>query len=160
MMGAGKSTCGRLAAQRLGLRFLDSDDLVETMAGKTIGEIWAESGEPGFRDIESEVIDSIEDGDDLIVAIGGGAPMTDRTSHRLSSAASVVWLHCSLDELVRRIGSGEGRPLMTNGDPILTLEQLMAARVERYSDLAHARIDTTAMTAGQVVERMESLWSK
>lgn len=160
MMGVGKSTCGLLAAERLDMRFLDSDDLVEAAAGQKIDEIWAESGESHFRAIESEVIDAIEDAPDLIVSVGGGAPMDDAIARRLSSSDFVMWLHCSLDELARRIGTDETRPLISDGDVATTLESLMAERVERYASLADARIDTTGLTPDQVVERMKTLWSK
>lgn len=139
---------------------MDTDELVETATGQTISDIWGESGESHFRAIERDVIESIEDGDDLIVAVGGGAPMDDDTAGRLSTAQHVIWLHCSLDELARRIGGGDGRPLMSDGDSRATLEELTASRVERYADLAHARIDTTGLTPEQVVDEMEAMWSR
>ena len=110
--------------------------------------------------MESEAIASIEDSEDLLVSVGGGAPMDDGTAQRLRGAESVVWLHCSLDELARRIGVAEGRPLLSGADPVTTLEQLMAARVERYAALADARIDTTDASPEQVVDRLEALWTR
>lgn len=142
------------------MRFMDTDELVETATGKTISDLWGDSGESHFRAIERDVIESIEDGDDLIVAVGGGAPMDDDIASRLSSAQHVIWLHCSVDELARRIGGGDNRPLMSDGDARTTLERLTARRVERYADLAHARIDTTGLAPEHVVDEMEALWSK
>src|SRR4051794_6661662 len=101
-MGAGKSTVGRELAEAVGLPFVDTDGLIEERAGKSIAQIFAESGERGFRAIESDVVLDALDGPESVVALGGGAlgdPLIWATleSHR------VVHLDVSIDEALKRI---------------------------------------------------------
>jgi shikimate kinase len=114
-MGAGKSTIGQLVADKLGLPFIDSDPVIEERAGRPIRQIFAEDGEPSFRELEHEVIADLLDGPDAVIALGGGAPEHAGTQARLK-AAEVVYLEVSYPDALRRVGGDTGRPLLAQPD--------------------------------------------
>jgi shikimate kinase len=91
-MGAGKTTVGRVLADKLGLAFLDSDVVIEQRTGRTVREIFAEDGEPAFRVLEHAVIADLLSGPDVVLALGGGAPEHGGTRDLLNAGPSVVYL--------------------------------------------------------------------
>jgi len=95
-MGAGKTTVGHLLAARLGLPFVDSDQVIEQQAGRPVRQIFAQDGEPAFRALEHRVITGLLDGPVLVLALGGGAPEHPRTRERLATA-QVVYLRVGYD---------------------------------------------------------------
>src|SRR5579862_3076967 len=113
MMGAGKSTTARLLAERLGWRYLDSDDEVERRAGRSIPEIWEQTGEPAFRAEESSVLSDVcRQAEPTVVSVGGGAVVDLENRATMRRAGLVVWLRAEVATLARRVGSGDGRPLL------------------------------------------------
>lgn len=140
-MGVGKSTLAARVAERLGLRTLDLDARIEARAGRTVAEIFAEQGEPAFRELERACARELLDEDDAVVALGGGT-VTDRTTRRaLLDAGILVTLMAPVEELVRRVGSDASRPLLV-GDAEARLRELHEARRGDYAE-AHATIDAT-----------------
>src|SRR5262245_29246182 len=127
-MATGKSTLGRLAAERLGRRFVDLDDLIEERAGKRIGEIFREEGEEGFRRHEAEALSAVTAETDVVVACGGGAPCFGDNLDRMRAAGIVVALRASLEEILRRaaLPGAPVRPLLADA------ERLYAARQAIY----------------------------
>jgi shikimate kinase len=114
-MGAGKSTVGRLLAERLGWRFIDVDDEIEAAQGATIAAIFTEHGEPRFRQLEHETIRRLLDSKRLILALGGGAIEDDRTRRLLLESAEtrLVHLDASLDTVLLRCrGTEDMRPVL------------------------------------------------
>ena len=136
-MGAGKSTIGRLLADKLGLPFADSDPAIEQRAGRPIREIFAGDGEPAFRALEHEVIAELLDGPDAVLALGGGAPEHAGTQARLK-AAEVVYLHVSYSDALRRVGGDIGRPLLAQPD----LEARYQRRLAVYAAVATLTVRT------------------
>ena len=156
MMGAGKTTVGRAAAQRLGWAFLDSDAQVEARAGRTVAEIWAAEGERGFRQLEAEALsDALAStaGRPAVVAAAGGAVLDARNRALLEQNPPVIWLRATLDTLAGRVGSGRGRPLLAD-DPRGALERLMAVRYPLYEEVADTVVDVDGLGRAQVVERV------
>jgi shikimate kinase len=142
LMGAGKSTVGRICAGRLGRPFVDTDDLVVTMAGMPFTEFFAEYGEPAFRQLErTAVADVCASPTPLVVACGGGTVVEPENRRRLRAAGVVVWLRAPVGVLAARVGDGQDRPLLA-GDPVGALTRLEAAREAAYEATAHVRIDT------------------
>ena len=121
MMGAGKSSVGRRLASRLGLPFVDADTEIETAAGMTIAEIFANHGEPYFRAGEARVIARLLDQGPQVLATGGGAVMDQRTRDLIQIKGISVWLKADLDVLVKRTRRRGERPLVDKMKELLPL---------------------------------------
>jgi shikimate kinase len=152
MMGAGKSTTGRLLADRLGWRYLDSDDEIERQTGRTVPQIWKEDGEPAFRQEESRVLAeaSASDGP-AVVSVAGGAVLDLENRALIRRAGLVVWLRAEVPTLARRVGTGAGRPLLEGG-PAAALALLSERRAPVYAELADLVFDVDRMSPPQVVD--------
>lgn len=134
MMGSGKSSVGRRLAGRLGLPFVDADTEIETAAGMTIPEIFAQRGEAEFRDGERRVISRIlTTRAPLVLATGGGAFMNAETRQRVKELGISVWLKAEPDVLMRRVRKRSNRPLLQTADPEATLRRMLAEREPVYA---------------------------
>lgn len=157
LMGAGKSTVGRACATRLGRRFVDVDEVVEAMAGRSVAEIFSVDGEAAFRARERDALrDACSSPEPLVIACGGGA-MGDAANRRLVRACGcVVWLTADPATLAARVGSGAPRatrPLLAGAQPpAAVLERLAARRARAYEAAAHATVDTTGCRVEEVVD--------
>ena len=136
-MGAGKTTVGHLLAERLGLPFTDSDEVIEQRAGRPVRQIFAEDGEPAFRTLEHQVIAGLLDGPALVLALGGGAAEHPGTRDRLA-AAEVVYLQVGYEQAMRRVGGDPGRPLLARPDLAATYQR----RLPLYAELATLTVST------------------
>lgn len=135
LMGAGKSSVGKRLAQRLGLPFVDADTEIEAAAGMTIAEIFAQHGEPHFREGERKVIARLLEGPPKVLATGGGAFMDPETRRLVRQRGRSVWLKAELDVLVRRCARRTHRPLLNQGsDLATTLKRLMDLRYPVYAE--------------------------
>ena len=134
MMGSGKSSVGRRLAARLGLPFVDADTEIETAAGMTIPEIFAQRGESEFRDGERRVISRIlTTRSPLVLATGGGAFMNAETRERVKELGISVWLKAEPDVLMRRVRKRSNRPLLQTADPDATMRRMLAEREPVYA---------------------------
>ena len=141
MMGSGKSTIGRIVADRMRRVFRDSDADVERRTGKQVPEIFASRGEAAFRAEERAALSAaLASGVPSVIAVAGGAVLDPEARRRLRSAGVVVWLDASPHDLASRVGAGAGRPLLEH-DPAGTLFRLDAVRRPVYRDLADVVID-------------------
>jgi shikimate kinase len=146
--GAGKSTVGALLAVRLGVSFTDTDAEVEAVAGKPVGEIFVEDGEPAFRDLEREAVARALAGSDGVVAVGGGAVLDERTQERLAGHP-VVYLETGFAAAAQRVGLAQARPLLLR-NPRATLKALLDQRLPIYAKLAWMTVGTDDQDAEQV----------
>jgi shikimate kinase len=133
LMGAGKTSVGRRLAQALGLPFRDADEEVERAAGRSVSEIFAELGEPTFRDGERRVIARLLDMPPHVLATGGGAFMNAETRRLISDRATSVWLKADIELLVRRVTRKNDRPLLQGRDPHAVLRALAEERHPIYA---------------------------
>jgi shikimate kinase len=149
--GAGKSTSGRRLAKILCVPFADSDDLVEEQQGRTVREIFAESGEAEFRAAECAAIVASLHGDfDGVLALGGGALTHEPTRVAVAdSGVPVAVLTAPMPTLLARVGDARTRPLLRD-DPPARLAELAAARQPAYDAVATMSVDTDDRTPGQV----------
>ena len=147
--GAGKSTVGRLLAARLGVGFRDTDDDVERAAGKSIGDIFVDDGEPEFRALEREAVAVALTGYDGVLALGGGAVADPWTRERLSDHR-VVFLDVGLADAASRVGLNRDRPLLV-GNPRAQLKKLLDQRRPLYLQVATMTVDTAGRTPEEVV---------
>ena len=151
LMGSGKSTVGRRLASALGRPFADADAEIEAAAGRSVSDIFAELGEPAFRDGERRVIARLLAGPPLVLATGGGAFAQPDTREILSAGAVVVWLKCELPILARRVARKDTRPLLQGRDPLEVLRAQAAARHPHYA-LADLTVETGEMPHAAAVE--------
>lgn len=159
MMGSGKSSIGRRLASRLGMGFVDADIEIETAAGMSIPEIFAQRGEAEFRDGERRVISRILTTQaPLVLATGGGAFMNAETRVRVKELGVSVWLKAEPDVLMRRVRKRSNRPLLQTADPEATLRAMLAQREPVYAlaDLTiQSRDEPHEVIVGEIVAALE-----
>jgi shikimate kinase len=148
--GSGKSTVGRLVAERLGVAFRDTDADIEELAGKPIPEIFIDEGEPHFRDLEARAVREAAVEHPGVLALGGGAVMADATREVLAPLP-VVFLEVPLADAVKRVGLDAPRPLLAV-NPRARWRELMDARRPLYLEVANAVVDTQGRTPEQVAD--------
>lgn len=154
MMGAGKTTVGRMLAERLGCPLLDSDQMVVASTGRTVPEIFAADGEAAFRAEESRALaEAATSAGPVVVSVAGGAVLDPENRKRMREAGAVVWLRADVETLARRVGDGRGRPLLGD-DPADALRRLDAERRPLYAEVADVVIDVDDLRAGEVVDRI------
>ncbi|AZS20310.1 MULTISPECIES: shikimate kinase [unclassified Caulobacter] len=141
LMGVGKSSVGRRLAHVLGLPFRDADNEVEAAAGRSISEIFAELGEPAFRDGERRVIARLLDEPPHVLATGGGAFVNAETRALINEKAVSVWLKADVELLARRVSRKDNRPLVRGKDPVKVLTELAEARYPAYAE-AQVHVET------------------
>ena len=133
LMGCGKSSIGRRLATRMGLAFVDADEEIEKAHKKSINEIFADHGEPYFRDGERRVIQRLLGAGQQVLATGGGAFMNAETRDSIAEGGVSVWLKAELPVLLRRVAKRETRPLLKTGDPETIMRNLMQTRYPVYA---------------------------
>ncbi|WP_082488954.1 bifunctional shikimate kinase/3-dehydroquinate synthase AroKB [Duganella sp. Leaf61] len=142
LMGAGKTTIGRILARKLGLRFVDSDHEIEARTGASIPWIFEIEGEPSFRRREAEVIRELTGQQDLVLATGGGAVLDPDNRAHLKARGMVIYLRTTVNSILQRTAHDKNRPLLQTADPRKKLEELMAVRDPLYMEIADIVIDT------------------
>ena len=155
IMGAGKSTVGKILADRLGMRFIDADQEIERAAGCTITDFFEKYGEVEFRKGEERVISRILAGEPCVLATGGGAFMSEATRLLIKKIATSVWLRVSFEVLAKRLEKRFDRPLLQTADPQQTLKALIKKRYPIYNDadfIVDAENDGVDITVSKVVE--------
>jgi shikimate kinase len=153
LMGAGKSSIGRLLAARLGLEFVDADAEIESAAGATIEEIFETHGEAFFRSGERRVIDRLLAGPVRVIATGGGAFIDDDTRRKIKAAGLSIWLKADTETLLKRVSRRGGRPLLKGGDPRQVMSELMAGRNPFYAE-ADITVETSENPPTEVTDRV------
>jgi shikimate kinase len=154
MMGAGKTTVGRLLSERLGWDYLDSDAQVVAHTGRTVPELFAERGEAAFRAEEARVLAAALSGAaPVVVSAAGGVVLWESNRDLLVRSGTVVWLRADPRVLARRVGAGRGRPLL-DGDPATALLGLDEIRRPLYASVAAVTVDVDDLSPSQVADRV------
>jgi shikimate kinase len=158
-MATGKSTVGRECARILGLRYRDSDRLVERRAGKNVATIFAEDGELAFRAMEASAIRTLAAANPVVLSTGGGAPMDPMNVDRLRRTGFVVLLWAEPDVILARVGNPVSRPLLSGSDdPEARIRGLLAEREPIYRAGADVVIDTTFLRRAETVEKVAAAY--
>ena len=152
-MGSGKTTVGKVLADFLGCPFMDLDDLIVKKAGKSIPEIFAQDGEPAFRQLEARLLrQTVEKYTEntVVLALGGGAVTAPASAALLRDKTVCIYLRATLDTLLGRLaGETAGRPLADD-----SLAERLASREPIYEETAHVIIDTDGLTPDEVADEI------
>lgn len=161
LMGAGKTTVGKLLAKHLGKTFVDADHEIEARTGVKIPVIFEIEGEAGFRRREEAAIADLAGRPNIVLGTGGGAILSERTRELLRTQGTVVYLRGMPEQLYERTRHDKNRPLLQTGDPLTKLRELFAQRDPLYREVADLVVDTGRQSvtsfARQLKDKLELL---
>lgn len=165
-MGCGKTTFGKWLADRQQMEFVDTDEFIEKLEGRSIGDIFAAEGEEYFRRLETETLRKFlgEEGQEYrlykstVISVGGGLPVREENQKLLHRLGRVIFLDTSVDELVRRLSGDTTRPLLQGGELREKIEGLMDARLDIYDDTADIIVITDNHTFNEVFDEIMKEW--
>jgi len=152
--GTGKTTVGRLLAEKLDWAFVDADDEVQRRAGKTIAQIFADQGESAFRDVEEQGVMDLVQRSEHIVSLGGGAILRENNRRAICAAGSAIWLTASPETIHARLQSdsatAERRPNLTQQGGLAEIRKLLAQRDPHYRACASFAVGTDTQSAEEI----------
>ena len=151
-MGCGKSSVGRRLSGLTGHRFVDTDELVVQSEGRTISEIFSQSGEDYFRDVEQRSLEELVGVCGIILSTGGGLVLRPANRETLKKIGIVAWLDASPAVLFERATRSAKRPLLQTVDPRKTFDDLLSVRRELYDLAADFRIDSTRLSHDEAAQ--------
>lgn len=157
-MGAGKTTVGQALAKSRGLRFADTDQLIEARAGQTISDLFAEQGEAAFRDMETALLKDLRSDDrPTVYSVGGGLPMREENRMLLSQLGTVIYLTIQPETVLRRLEGDTTRPLLSGTGVRERVEKLLAVRDPFYREAAQILVSVEEKTVSDLVEE---IWTR
>jgi len=155
--GSGKSTVGRRLATRMGRRFVDTDDLIESKEGQISG-IVKSHGWDYFRAVEKRIIEGISKEDNLVIALGGGAVLDIDNVRVLKKKGFIIWLKADQQTLLKRMDedpeTNTRRPTLTGRGTLEELEETISVREPFYERVSEIQIDTSTLNVEAVVEHV------
>ncbi len=157
LMGAGKTTIGRLLARHRDLQFVDSDHEIEARCGVSIPTIFEIEGEEGFRKRETCVIDELSRRRGIVLGTGGGVVLNPLNRQRLKGRGVVIYLRCQPQELYLRTRHDRNRPLLQTEDPLARLQSLYEQRHPLYMQTADVVLDTGRQSVHCLVRKLEAM---
>ncbi|RFC35058.1 MAG: shikimate kinase [Candidatus Nitrotoga sp. SPKER] len=155
MMGAGKTTVGKLLAQQLGKNFVDSDEEIQQRTGVTIPHIFDVEGEAGFRQREASVIQDLVLLDNIVLATGGGTVLNENSRVALCCNGIVVYLKSTIHDLWQRTRHDRNRPLLQTADPHTKLKNMYEQRDPLYTQVANLVMPTGKQSAQNLVLHLQ-----
>ena len=132
LMGSGKSAIGKALSEKMGVPLSDTDKIIEKEVGKTIYEIFNDSGEKYFRQVEENVVGRVLDENAHIISTGGGSILSSKTRKAIKSKSFSIWVQCNVDIISKRIHDQEKRPLLKNKNILDTLVKKNKERIKFY----------------------------
>nr|WP_227869293.1 shikimate kinase [Nitrosospira lacus] len=152
MMGAGKTTIGKLLAHFLDKTFYDSDREIQKRTGVSIPVIFEIEGETGFRKRETEMLTQLLKSENIVLATGGGAVLNVKNREMLKRGGTVIYLRATVDDLWRRTRQDKNRPLLQTSDPRRKLAELYAQRDPLYRETAHIIVESGKRSARHLAQ--------
>jgi shikimate kinase len=159
LMGAGKTTIGKLLAKKLKKTFYDTDHEIEKKLGVKVSVIFELEGEEGFRKRETQMIDELSSKKDIILATGGGAVLSAENRALLKERGQVIYLNATPQNLAKRMAYDKDRPLLQQGNMLEILNQLYKDRHPLYLNVASFVVDTGQQKTQTIIHKIESLLS-
>lgn len=153
-MGAGKSTIGKMLADRTRRQFIDADAVIVEKTGVEIELIFEIEGEEGFRKRESRLIEELTAQDDIVLATGGGAILSPENRDWLKQRGTVIYLQATAEQLYERTAKDRKRPLLQTNDRLGKIRELLALREPIYRQLADIEISTEGKSVKQIVDKL------
>ena len=157
LRGAGKTAVGRRVAARRRVAFVDLDERIASLGGRTVSELLRQAGEAALRAAESEALASLDPPDATVIATGGGAVELAENRAHITRLGTVVWLQVSPEESVART-VGSDRPPLTSLPPLAEARALAARRDDGYRAVAQHVIETSGRSLEEVCDELEQLW--
>ena len=156
-MGAGKTSVGEALAKELGIVFGDTDARIEAQQKKKINDIFAQYGEPYFRDLETDMLRQLQNEKErLVISVGGGLPVRPENRRLLKNLGTVVYLRAQAETLVGRLQGDTTRPKLAGGDLREKIETLMRAREACYLEAAQLPVDTDKKSIKDIVKEIKN----
>ncbi|HUX65292.1 shikimate kinase AroK [Sulfuricella sp.] len=155
LMGAGKTTVGKLIARHLNRPFVDSDHEIEKRTGVNIPLIFELEGEAGFRTREAAVIEELTGQKNIVLATGGGAILSRRNRDNLRRNGTVIYLRAKVEDLWQRTRHDKNRPLLQTAEPLAKLKELFTQRDPLYCEIADIIVDSGAQSVHALVHQIE-----
>jgi len=152
-MGTGKTSAGKLVAKKLGMKYVDTDEVVEENAGMKVSDIFSNFGEPYFRDLEAKAVKQVSERDNQVISCGGGVVLRDENVKNLKRGGPVICLAASPEAVFERVKHETHRPLLKVPDPKERIRELLAERAPHYAKADHS-IDTTELSVEQVAAKI------
>ena len=153
-MGAGKTSIGKRLAERFGLAFVDLDHAIEAATGVRVADIFEREGEAGIREREARQLAVELDGEDRLVATGGGAVLREESRRLMRERGYVLHLAVSVEEQLKRLANDRVRPLLQRPDREDVLRTMAATRAPLYDEVADLRFDSSGLTPSQACEKL------
>lgn len=153
-MGTGKTTVGRLLAQKMERRFIETDERIAEKAGKSIPEIFEEDGETRFRGLEMEVIKEVAEMENVIISCGGGVVLHHKNIYRLRRNAVLILLTASPETILQRTSRSAERPLLPASASFEDIQALLMDRKPFYHAAVDVTIDTTKVAVDEVANEI------
>ena len=157
-MGSGKTTVSKLLADKLDLDLMDTDVAIEESEGRTISDIFRMDGEEAFRQMETDLLETVV-GDhwrDMVISLGGGLPMREENRKLLEQAGKVVYLKATPETIYERTKGNTTRPLLQTEDPLARIKEMLAERSDKYDAAAELIVDTDGKTPEEIVDEIIS----
>lgn len=160
LMGAGKTTIGKILAKNLGKTFYDTDQVIEQRTGVKVSTIFELEGEEGFRKRETAAIEELCQLDNIVMATGGGAVLLPENRQALKQHGCVIYLRANVNDLWVRMRHDKHRPLLQNVDVRAKLEQLYHQRNPLYTETASLIIDTGSQPIANILNQIDTAFKK
>jgi shikimate kinase len=157
LMGAGKTTIGKLLAKKLKKTFYDTDHEIEKKLGVKVSVIFELEGEEGFRKRETQMIDELTNKKDIILATGGGAVLSEKNRRLLKERGKVIYLNAKPQHLAKRMAFDKDRPLLQQGNMLDTLNNLYQERHPLYLGVSSFVVDTGQQKTQTIINKIEAL---
>jgi shikimate kinase len=151
-MGCGKSSVGRRLSGLTGHRFVDTDELIVQAEGRSVAEIFSQSGEAHFRDLEQQSLENLIGVCGIVLSTGGGLVLRQVNRQTLKKIGIVAWLDANPEVLFERAMRSGRRPLLQTADPRATFDELLSVRRDLYEITADFRVDSSRLTHDEAAQ--------